>query len=320
MLIISFDSVGDSEFARLAEYPAFSAFHGQSAVFRAVSSLFLSNTYPVHTSVATGVAPGEHGVLSNTEPFPSRHPVWNSREAGIRAQTLWQAAAKHGVDTAAVFWPVTAYSKTIRYNIPEVLARPGKSQLITSLRAGSARLQLKLFLRHRALLDGIRQPNLDNFATACMADILREHRPGLALIHLTAYDALCHEHGKDSGALETAFEALDRNLGILLEAAGNDRDAPASEMLGYLTGAGENIQRDGYPNQVGGKTKRDFLNVFVYDQHLMLVRRKVEQGKKPKRRRHLSFQVGVHWPLIHFRLYQQYFHFPSTNRKARNLP
>ena len=224
MLIISFDAVGNNEFECLAEYPAFQAFIKQSAVFRDIPSIFLSNTYPIHTSVATGVMPNIHGVISNTEPFPSRHPVWNTDENMIRSKTLWQAAAEKRIKTAAVFWPVTAFSKSIRYNIPEVLARPGKSQIMTSLKAGSTLLQLKMFLRHRKLLDGIRQPNLDSFATACMADILREYNPGLALIHLTAYDSLCHHNGRGSAALTAAYESLDRSLAILLDAAGEGRE------------------------------------------------------------------------------------------------
>ena len=224
MLIISFDAVGDSEFEVMERFPAFSAFVKQSAVFRDVPSVFLSNTYPIHASVATGVTPDLHGVASNTEPFPTPHPFWNNREDCIKAKTIWQAAFENSIDTAAVFWPVTAGSGTIIYNIPEVKARPGKSQIITSLKAGSKGLQMKLFLRYKALLDGIEQPNLDAFATACMADILRKHKPGLALIHLTAYDSLCHKNGKGSAELQTAFESLDRNLAILLEAAGDGRD------------------------------------------------------------------------------------------------
>jgi hypothetical protein len=223
MLIISFDALSDSEYDRLLQYPAFNAFSRQAAVFREVSTVFLSNTYPVHTSVATGVRPNVHGITSNTEPFPSLHPLWNCDESLIKAKTIWQAAAEKGIDVAAVLWPVTGWSKTIRYNIPEVLARPGKSQLWTNLRAGSFMLQLKLFLRHRRLLDGVKQPNLDYFSASCMADILREKNPGLALVHLTAYDALCHQYGRDDRLLEMAFQALDKNLSLLLEAAG-ERD------------------------------------------------------------------------------------------------
>lgn len=224
MLIISLDAVGDSEFERLTEYPAIASFAGQAAIHRDVSTIFLSNTYPIHTSVVTGDTPDVHGVISNTEPFPSPYPFWNSREDGIRTKTLWQIAFERGIDTATVFWPVTAFSKTIRYNIPEVLARPGKSQVMTSLKAGSKFLQLNMFLRYRNMLSGIDQPNLDNFATACMTDILRKYKPGLALIHLTAYDTLCHLHGQKSDGVITAMKSLDRNLALLLEAAGDDED------------------------------------------------------------------------------------------------
>ena len=224
MLIISFDAIGDSEFGRLSEYPAFNSLLKQSALFRGISTVFLSNTYPVHTSAVTGVTPGVHGIISNTEPFPSPHPLWNTRESSIRVKTVWQAAAEKGIQVAAVLWPLTAYSKTIRYNIPESLAPYGKNQVIHNLKAGSTFLQLKMFLRHRALINGVSQPGLDSFSTACMVDILREYNPGLALIHLTAYDMLCHKNGKDSAAVKTAFESLDRNLAALLDAAGDGRD------------------------------------------------------------------------------------------------
>ena len=223
MLIISFDAVGDNEFERLMEYPAFSAFSKQAAIFRGVPTMCPSNTYPIHASIVTGVLPCVHGLRSNTEPFPSRFPVWNNHEDGIRARTVWQAAAESGIDTAAVFWPVTGYSKTIRWNIPEMMPRPGKNHFVTLFKAGSKRLQVRMFLRYRRLLDGINQPNRDDFAAACMADILRRHKPGLALMHLTAYDSLCHRNGRGSEALKEGFEALDRNLSVLLEAAG-DRD------------------------------------------------------------------------------------------------
>ncbi|MDR1664508.1 MAG: ectonucleotide pyrophosphatase/phosphodiesterase [Clostridiales bacterium] len=224
MLIISFDAVGDGQFDRLAGYPAMSGFIKQSSVRRGVSTVFLSNTYPVHTSVATGVPPREHGLISNTEPFPARHPVWNTRESRIKAKTIWQSAREKGIKTAAVLWPVTAYSKTVDYNIPEAHTLPGESQIMANLKSGSFFLQMKLFLRHRKLLDGISQPALDRFAAACAADILREKKPGLTLIHLTAYDSLCHQYGKDAPEMEAAFRSLDNNLRRLLAAAGEDED------------------------------------------------------------------------------------------------
>ena len=193
MLIISFDAVGDKELDILAQYPTISKFIKQSTVCRDVSSVFVTNTYPIHTSIATGVTPDVHGISANYEPFPSRFPIWNENEKVIRSKTFWQAAAEKRIKTAAVLWPVTGYSKTIKYNIPEIHKRQGENIFVTSLKAGSTLLLAKMFLRYSRLLDGFMQPNIDNFSTSCMVDILKKHKPGLALIHLIAYDGLCHK-------------------------------------------------------------------------------------------------------------------------------
>ena len=224
MLIISFDAVGDRELDRLMEYPAFSAFAKKAALVDGIPTLCPSNTYPIHTSIATGVLPNIHGLISNTGAFPEKYPWWNFSEKDIKVKTIWQAANERGIDVAAVFWPVTGYSESIRYNIPEVMPRPGTNPLMTLLKAGSKGAILMGALKHRKKLDGISQPSLDYFAASCMADILRKHKPGLALMHLTAFDTLCHMNGVGSDALKAAYESLDSNLAILLDAVDDDSD------------------------------------------------------------------------------------------------
>lgn len=224
LLIISYDAVGDDEFDRLLRWPNFAALCEGAAITRGAKSVYITNTYPVHTSVVTGVTPRHHGLVNNTDPFPHKKPKWNFEACHIKAKTLWQAAAEKGLAVATVMWPVTGGAKEIRYNIPEIMVRPGESQVAQNFKYGSKLIQARLFLRHRGLLRGISQPARDYFAAACMADILREKRPALALMHLTAYDSLCHEHGRGSEALLPAYEALDHNLGLLLAAAGGDYD------------------------------------------------------------------------------------------------
>lgn len=224
MLIISFDAVGDAELERLMEYPTFSAFAKKAALFKSIPTLCPSNTYPIHTSIATGVMPNIHGLISNTEPFPEKYQQWNYNESAIKVKPLWQAAHESGIDVAAVFWPVTGYAKSIRYNIPEIMPRPGDNPIPMLLKAGSKSLLIKMWIRHRKLLDGISQPSRDRFAATSMADILRERKPGLALMHLTAYDSLCHNNGVGSKALDEAYASLDSNLAILLEAVGENED------------------------------------------------------------------------------------------------
>ena len=224
MLIISLDAVGDREFDILAQYPVFSKFINNAAVYRDVSSIFVSNTYPIHASIATGVLPYIHGVTANYKPFPENCPIWYENETNIRVKTIWQAAAEKGINTATVLWPVTGSSKTIRYNIPEIHKRTGENFLITNLKAGSKLLQFKMTLKYGRLLDGINQPNLDDFSTSCMVDILKKYKPGLALIHLLAYDSLCHKHGRDSEELDIAYNSINNSLTRLLEIVDMDSD------------------------------------------------------------------------------------------------
>jgi predicted AlkP superfamily pyrophosphatase or phosphodiesterase len=70
LIVISFDAVGSHLFDRLLAYPRFAGLARESEVFRNVRSGFLSNTSPARTSAATGLPPGLHGLVSNTEPFP----------------------------------------------------------------------------------------------------------------------------------------------------------------------------------------------------------------------------------------------------------
>lgn len=224
LLIISFDAVGDMEYPLLLRRPAFARLVAGAQVHRAVPSLYPTNTYPVHCSIATGQMPVRHGLVGNTDPFPARHPRWWYQARRLKAKTLWQAAAQKGLCTAAVMWPVTAGAKEIRYNIPELMAQPGENQLRLNLKYGSKLLQAHMFLRYGKLLKGIAQPDRDYFTAACMAHVLRHRAPELALMHLTAYDSLCHEHGRGSPKLEAAYEALDKNLALLLQAAAGRYD------------------------------------------------------------------------------------------------
>ncbi len=223
LVLISLDAVSDETFETLKKYKHFRALCEESTLVRQVQSLFLSNTYPIHTSIATGLYPYEHGIVSNTKVQPETNkPDWITHSQWIQGKTLWQAAYEKGLKTAAVMWPVTGGAKEIAYNVPEVMAKPGESQLVVSLKAGSKRLQIKEFLRHRKVLKGISQPELDDFSTLVMKDIIKEKQPDLMLLHLTAYDSLCHHYGRGAKELHVAYESLDKSLARILEVLDKD--------------------------------------------------------------------------------------------------
>ena len=222
MLIISFDAVSDTVFKdKLLFYPNISSFAKTAEVRLGVETVFLSNTYPTHCSIATGLLPKDHGVISNTEPFPDPNPKWTTEASLFKSKPLWQSASEAGLKVAAVLWPVTCGSPHIRYNIPEVHIQPGENQVRANLKAGSKLLQLDVLLRYKSLLKGEKQPELDDFITSCAAYILKKKKPALTFVHLICFDAFSHRHGPYSDELEPAFESLDKNLGRLLQAAGD---------------------------------------------------------------------------------------------------
>ncbi|HXG68948.1 MAG TPA: ectonucleotide pyrophosphatase/phosphodiesterase, partial [Blastocatellia bacterium] len=87
-----------------------------------VEGVFPSVTYPSHTTLVTGVRPATHGIVQNrifeapTEP-QTRAWYWFAKD--LKSETLWSAAKKAGLVTAAVGWPVTAEAE-IDYNVPEI--------------------------------------------------------------------------------------------------------------------------------------------------------------------------------------------------------
>ncbi len=221
-IIISLDAVGDEEFDTLLQYPNFQKLYRASAVFRGATSVFPTITYPIHASVATGLPVGEHGVLNNYDSRPVKDPVWNFMDSANTKPTLWGAAKSAGLTTAALSWPVAGGARDIRYNIAEIMARPGKSQAVTSLRASSPLLLLREYLLYGKLLNGIAQPERDRFFGAAAVDIIRRHHPDLTLLHLTGYDALCHHFGRGSAELRAAYETMDDVVGALMAVLPDD--------------------------------------------------------------------------------------------------
>ena len=221
LLLVSYDAVGSDELDILCGLPNFKRIFSHGSIFPNLKTVFISNTYPIHASIATGVVPAVHGINGNTVLDPhDPKPLWNYDSRLLQAEPIWDTAAKKGLKTAAVMWPVTAYAKHISWNMPEIMVRKGESQVCANLRGGSKIPQLYAWLRYRKMLRGIEQPERDRFAAAAMGDIIRMGHPNLMLMHLTAYDSLCHAFGRGSAETMTALQEMDGFLGALAEAAG----------------------------------------------------------------------------------------------------
>ena len=209
LLVLSFDALGGEDFEYMKEKPEFKNFFKQAAICTNVSSIYPSVTYACHTSIVTGKLPKNHGVIGNTLFQPNRvnAPDWYWRRKYVKSDTIYDVAIRSGMTVGAFLWPVTAKSK-IQFVLPEVFPnRRWDNQVMTTLRNGSPIFILDLFKRYRHLLNGIRQPNLDDFVTESVIYTLKTKSPDLMLVHFTDLDTARHDYGVRS---QEAYAAIDR--------------------------------------------------------------------------------------------------------------
>ena len=210
LLVLSFDALAGKDFNLMAEMPEFKEFLAEASYSTQVSAVYPSVTYPCHTSIITGKYPKNHGVMSNTLLQAGRldSPDWHWQRKSIKTETLYDLAIDQNMTVAAFLWPVTGKSR-IQYNVPEIFPnRAWDHQLLVSMRNGSPRFLVELFGKYAHLLNGIKQPNLDDFVTEAAIHTLKTRKPDLMLVHWTDLDTARHDHGVDSPEGTAAIHRL----------------------------------------------------------------------------------------------------------------
>ncbi len=232
MLIVSLDAVSAKDIEMLCRMPNFSSLLRRGTLVTDVQSVFLSNTYPAHASIVTGVHPCRHGVIENTLYQPELSaPDWRWYRSYIRVTTLFDEAKTAGLTTCSVLWPVTA-GADITWNMPEIFgARRRMNQLAVSLQSGSKRFQLGALARFGRKLFPLGQPSLDHFATAVAARALRVQKPDLTLLHLTDVDTAKHRFGPYSAEAADALDRHDVRLGQLITALKDAATYDSTEII-----------------------------------------------------------------------------------------
>jgi len=186
-------------------------------------------TYPSHTTLVTGVAPAEHGILANLEFDPEHHfqESWFWYAQQVQVPTLWHAAHAAGLVTASVGWPVTVGATDIDYLIPEYWRQAGDGPDLNpsdrSLMAALSRPDdLLLRLQDAAgpyMMGNDTSLPGDEIKTRYAMEILRRYKPGLMTLHLSSLDAAEHAFGVFSPQANLDLEGIDAMLARLAAAA-----------------------------------------------------------------------------------------------------
>ncbi|MBN8831521.1 MAG: alkaline phosphatase family protein, partial [Sphingomonadales bacterium] len=143
LLLISVDALR-ADYIREAEkhgikVPNLRRLMAEGSYAQGVRPTVPSITFPSHITLVTGVQPNRHGIVGNDRFDPTAPGAapqyWFARD--ITADTLWQAAARAGLSTGSLGWPITAGQTAIRYNVPHL--EPYESAETVKLQEAMAR-------------------------------------------------------------------------------------------------------------------------------------------------------------------------------------
>ncbi|MGB4984162.1 MAG: ectonucleotide pyrophosphatase/phosphodiesterase [Erysipelotrichaceae bacterium] len=222
LLVISLDALDSNDLTILSKLPNFKNLLKKGTLVKDVQTMFVSNTYPIHTSMISGKYPKNHQLYDNCFfEKDTNNPQWRWEFDNIKSETVVSQALKKQLKIANIFWPVMCKAP-LKYNLPEIIARDHQSQVMEILKNGSGFFIIKEFIRHFKQFKGINQPTLDDFSTEIACDILKESKCDLVLLHLTDTDTHKHDHGHDNKKVIESIGRMDKRLGKLTSCA-NDQ-------------------------------------------------------------------------------------------------
>ena len=194
LILISLDGFR-WDYMRWADTPHLDSLVSAGSGAQALVPAFPTKTFPNHYSIATGLYPGNHGLVANTIFDPiladtfaltDRRTVADGRWYG--GEPIWVTAEKQGVKSASMFWPGT-----------------------------------------EAEIDGVRPTYWQRYdhnmaADSVLAQVLRwldlpaGRSPRFISMYFHGVDDAGHQNGPDSAGVALAVQRIDSTLGNLFHA------------------------------------------------------------------------------------------------------
>lgn len=235
VVVVSVDAMVYEDLALFSKLYAMEQVWDKTARVNRVRSIYPTITYPCHCTMMTGMYPDKHGVVNNEQPVMcAENSHWQHMRESVKTATIFDAAKKNGMTTAAVFWPVTGNDPSIDYLIDEYWPQNGETTKQAFLDSGSsAEVVEKIIIPNIQLLENKHRqhPLADAFVMRCAADILREFKPNLLMIHPANVDAARHQSGLFSPLVDSALHDTNLWLYELFQAA---KDAGIYEQTDFF--------------------------------------------------------------------------------------
>lgn len=224
VIVVSEDALVFDDLETLRTLPTYSSIWNKCARVERVRSIYPTLTYPAHVTMLTGVYPDKHGVVDNEKLCIDQIKMpWQFDYKTSLYPDLFDAAKRHQLTTAAVFWPVTGHHPAIDYLVPECWPEqldPVRADCFTE-HGASIEVMENVILPNLPRLRFRKQPYWDSFLTECACNIIRRYRPNLLMIHAAVMDGYRHQTGVFSTKVTHGLHEVDDRLCFLLQAAEN---------------------------------------------------------------------------------------------------
>ena len=225
LVVVSVDAMvfEDVEYAKTL--PAFSKILSNGSIVERIKTIYPSLTHPVHATIMSGAPAGVTGVICNElfEPEAEVHRWYNYLDE-VKCDTIFHAAKRAGLTTAAISWPVTSCGQEyIDYLVPCALTADFYGMEDRPLDV-YRKLGAQEFLMD-IISDAVDKftwanahPEVDNFMIDCAVNVIKRYKPNLLMTHPSYVDSMRHRTGIFSEQVKLAVKETDRWLGMLIEA------------------------------------------------------------------------------------------------------
>ncbi|MBS1807168.1 MAG: alkaline phosphatase family protein [Acidobacteria bacterium] len=220
LLVISVDGL-DYRYLRDADklglkIPNLRKLMREGEVTEGIEGVFPTVTWSSHTTLITGVAPAEHGILGNRRPTAEGGDYYWDVNL-LKSKTLWHATQKAGLKSAAITWPVTV-NAAIDFNLPEYFQRRNGGGM--DLRSIESKATPGLVEKITRVFPSFTQDWMDDRTrTQATVYLLQHEKPDLILLHLVDHDSEAHHNGPFSREANAMIEYSDELIGKMLAAA-----------------------------------------------------------------------------------------------------
>jgi predicted AlkP superfamily pyrophosphatase or phosphodiesterase len=240
LIVLSYDSLQSKDLEKLQTMPFFSEILERAAVVRNIREIYPTLTYPIHTTIVTGLYPDKHGIAHNQKPaidpkdpdFSIMGSNWYWRKDNIRGKTLTDSVLEEGRTAATVLWPVTAGEKR-GWNLPEIWPTQETMDNVRELYAdaSSGNVMSEYFDRFIGKYRWRNNEDMVCYAVEIALDIVRRQVPDLLLCHLTQLDHIRHVYGVQNREVDDCLRQLDVIAGRFIDAA---RDAGTLDETNFV--------------------------------------------------------------------------------------